>query len=405
MRRIIFQPEGIPLARPEHPFRMALTSPSTHPERRALDGFFWVNHDPIVEKSNQWTRRIPRVPGPGLFPWCLSSSSFTIQEFVDRIFPHLVFGGIHCRGHPGRTFEFRPDELFHRHGRLCEYIRGPISRIRINITAWALPVWQGLYVAMIGGMALLPDRAMVPTHFRPGGTQYPKYENWRPNISQILCLGSFFGISGAALSGFFTGLGRPWPVMWIHFAMTGLNIAMNYCLIFGNFGFPEMGIRGGRRGHSFRSRLGHALIHSVRRNAAKQRGISDPERFSSGSRAVQKASPFRCSSRDPIHPGNGRVHLVCSFLSDDWARPTWPPSNITFNINMLAFLPLIGAGISTSVLVGKYIGAKQPELAERSVWFRLPPGHGVHHAGGRILSSGALNGSWPRSWPEAIPRK
>ena len=43
-------------------------------------------------------------------------------------------------------------------------------------------------------------------------------------------------------------------------------------------------------------------------------------------------------------------------------------TNIAFNINTLAFMPMIGFGIAVSTLVGQYLGGGKPELAERVTW-------------------------------------
>jgi MATE family multidrug resistance protein len=43
-------------------------------------------------------------------------------------------------------------------------------------------------------------------------------------------------------------------------------------------------------------------------------------------------------------------------------------TNIAFNINTLAFMPMIGCGIAISVLVGQYLGADKPALAQKSAY-------------------------------------
>jgi len=43
-------------------------------------------------------------------------------------------------------------------------------------------------------------------------------------------------------------------------------------------------------------------------------------------------------------------------------------TNIAFNINNLAFMPMIGFGMAVSVLVGQYLGKDRPDLAQRSVY-------------------------------------
>jgi len=43
-------------------------------------------------------------------------------------------------------------------------------------------------------------------------------------------------------------------------------------------------------------------------------------------------------------------------------------SGIAFNLNMLVFMPMVGLGVAVSSLVGRYLGAERPELAERTVY-------------------------------------
>ena len=46
-------------------------------------------------------------------------------------------------------------------------------------------------------------------------------------------------------------------------------------------------------------------------------------------------------------------------------------SNLAFNINSLAFMPLIGAGIGLSTMVGQRLGADDPDAAEYCTWTGL----------------------------------
>ena len=43
-------------------------------------------------------------------------------------------------------------------------------------------------------------------------------------------------------------------------------------------------------------------------------------------------------------------------------------SGIAFNLNMIVFMPMLGLGIGVAALVGRYLGAEQPEVAERAVY-------------------------------------
>ena len=46
-------------------------------------------------------------------------------------------------------------------------------------------------------------------------------------------------------------------------------------------------------------------------------------------------------------------------------------ANIAMNVAMLAFMPMVGLGISVMVSVGQAIGAKTPDLAKRATYSGL----------------------------------
>jgi hypothetical protein len=43
-------------------------------------------------------------------------------------------------------------------------------------------------------------------------------------------------------------------------------------------------------------------------------------------------------------------------------------SGIAFSLNMVVFMPMVGLAVGVSSLVGRYLGAEKPELAERVVY-------------------------------------
>ncbi len=61
---------------------------------------------------------------------------------------------------------------------------------------------------------------------------------------RILCFGSFPAIASSAFSGFFSGLGKTWPVMWVNIVGTIVTVVLDYFLIFGNWIFPQLGMAG-----------------------------------------------------------------------------------------------------------------------------------------------------------------
>ncbi|MBL4754691.1 MAG: MATE family efflux transporter [Flavobacteriales bacterium] len=56
--------------------------------------------------------------------------------------------------------------------------------------------------------------------------------------------GIFFAFINVAFRAFFVGIGKTQVLIWSTVVMAVVNIALDYALIFGNWGFPEMGIGG-----------------------------------------------------------------------------------------------------------------------------------------------------------------
>lgn len=61
----------------------------------------------------------------------------------------------------------------------------------------------------------------------------------------ILCaISAVPALTGASAKSFAESLARPWIPFWIVIASVGLNAVLNWLLIFGNLGFPQMGLEG-----------------------------------------------------------------------------------------------------------------------------------------------------------------
>lgn len=68
--------------------------------------------------------------------------------------------------------------------------------------------------------------------------------NASTDFLQYRIYGIFFAYSNVLLRAFFIGTTRTRILTYNALILAGSNIFLDYCLIFGNFGFPEMGIKG-----------------------------------------------------------------------------------------------------------------------------------------------------------------
>ncbi len=225
-------------------------------------------------------------------------------------------------------------------------------------------LWQSVPLALFAGLVNLALIPAAPVFFGWVG-HVPAVQAEEVTLFRILCLGATPVVMASAFSGMLSGLGRTRPVMVITLAGTGANILLDYVLIFGHWGFPEMGIAG----------AGWASVTAgcvqLVSFAILVFGGSFRERYRTLNwRPDLKA--FWALLRFGLPSGvqffidmvgfTGFILLVGRLGRNELAA-----TNLAFNVNTIAFMPMIGIGITVSVLVGQALGRNDPALARASV--------------------------------------
>ncbi|TAL31769.1 MAG: MATE family efflux transporter [Spirochaetes bacterium] len=298
-------------------------------------------------------------------PLVLSTASWSIQLFVNRMFLAWYSREAIAAVVPASILNFSTMSIFigtaSYVGIIVAQYFGARQPGRIGATAW-----QGVYVALIGGVFHALMIPFAPEIFGAIGHD-PAVQAYEIEYFMIINAGAFFGIASSAFAGFFTGIGKPWPVMWVNVAGTGVNILLDYLLVFGKGGFPELGVRGAAiatvvAGLSYCG-LYVALL-AKRHYRITYRSLAawrpDGELFG---RLMRFGLPSGVQFFVDIVGFNIFLLLVGRLGTDSLAA-----TNIAFSINTLAFMPMIGIGIAVSVLMGQYLGADNPAFAGRSVW-------------------------------------
>ncbi len=299
------------------------------------------------------------------FPLILSTGSWSLQQFVDRMFLAWYSPEAIAAASPAGILNFTAMSLFIG---TASYVGTFVAQYyganRYNRIGPAL--WQGLYVAMIGGVIILSIIPLARPLFEWIGHP-PDVREDEIIYFQYLCLGSAPVIASAALSSFFSGMGKTWIVMWVNITMTGINIVLDYLLIFGFMGIPAMGIKGAAIATviaGFYNFIAYAVIvvrpsynrvfHVLAGWRPEKELFLRLIRFGvpSGVQFLLDMAGFTAFIM--IMGRLGTVNLAAT--------------NIAFNINTIAFMPMIGVGIAISVLVGQYLGKNRPDLAQRSVY-------------------------------------
>ncbi|MSR44018.1 MAG: MATE family efflux transporter [Phycisphaerales bacterium] len=263
-------------------------------------------------------------------------------------------------------------------------------------SAVARYAWGGIWLALGSWvLVLIPVGFLgLPLAFSLMGHE-PRLETLELQYAQILVAGGCFTLVGKAVSNFFFGIGRPKVVTVAALIGNVVNLVMNYVLIFGDQGLPQFGLPGvqgitpmGVAGSAIATVMGVAIECAIplaiflgpkmaRTFATRSSWRPDVGAIKDLLRvgwpaSLQFGNEMFCWSvfMTVLVGAFGTAHLAAGW--------------IVLRYMHLSFMPAVGFSIATTTLVGRSIGAKNPQLAIRyartAVWMSV-----VYMAGWGIL--------------------
>lgn len=212
---------------------------------------------------------------------------------------------------------------------------------------------------------------ILPVKFLFSGIGHtPAQVNLEYSYYSVLMLGSVFAVLRSAFVGFFLGTGRTKIVMKANIIGMLVNVPINYLLIFGHLGFPKLGIIGAAIGTICGSFIITLILFL---NYISQRFNQEfKTRIKTGlNRIIMKkllrfGTPAGIELFMNVFAFNVFVLLMHSYSENVAAAVT-----ITFNYDLLAFIPMIGIGVATTAIVGQQLGAGRKKDAEKAVYLAL----------------------------------
>ena len=299
------------------------------------------------------------------FPLILSTGSWTIQHFIDRVFLTWYSQDAIAASMPASMVSWTVTSLFVG---TASYINTFVAQYygAKRFERIGSSVWQGIYLAIIATPIIFIFYPLSDGLFRLVG-HHGAVKELETVYFKMLLFGSPFAIVANAISGFFSGRGKTWVVMWINAAGMISNIVLDYLLIFGNFGFPEMGIEGAGIATVIATLITAALFF-----ISMTRPLMNAEFYTLKNWKFDKKL-FRRLIRYGVPSGLQFVLEILAFtifilLVGQLGTEELAASNIAFNINMLAFLPMFGMSLAVSALVGQRLGENRPDIAEKTTW-------------------------------------
>ncbi|HEY0984583.1 MULTISPECIES: MATE family efflux transporter [unclassified Schlesneria] len=236
-------------------------------------------------------------------------------------------------------------------------------------------VWQGIYFATFCGLLLFLPALWSDSFFNWVGhseTVWPLEATY----FRYLCTGGLAALLPAALSCFFSGRGQTTVVLAVNASSVFVNAGLDWAMIFGRGPFPEMGIAGAATATNL-ANLYATLCYAA---LMYYYSVHGPYQFSRHRRFdwTLMKDLFRFGGPSGLQmfldvAGFTAFIMIIGLIGPHELAAT----NIAFNLNTLAFTPVIGVGIAVSTLVGQRIGEGRPELAKATTWKGFVFGGGI----------------------------
>lgn len=302
------------------------------------------------------------------YPLVISTGSFSLMQFVDRVFLAQYSSVSIQAALPAGLLAFTLCSAFmaiagyantfvaqyHGSGDAGGCSRSTMQGVWMALLAWPLillliPVGRVLLRAAGHPADVLEEEIAYLTILMAGGVSIPL---------------------GAAISSFFTGRGDTLTNMYAQVAGNVVNVALDYALIFGRWGCPELGIRGAAYATVAAGFVPPAIMFAI------YFGRRMHEAFGTRLHLRVERALFLRMLRFGLPSG---LHLfldVSSFavfvlMTGHMGALPLAVSNIALSINSLAFMPLVGISIAGGILVGQYQGRRDSATAMRAGWTSL----------------------------------
>ncbi|MDR3275248.1 MAG: MATE family efflux transporter [Endomicrobium sp.] len=297
------------------------------------------------------------------FPLVVSTGVDAIQLFINRIFLSRYSQDAFAAASPAGMAQWA----------IMSFFIGALAYIDIFVAQYygkkeyrsiGPAIWQSLYLSFISAIIILFLSFFSKRFFVNLGHPYTVALE-EVEFFKILCYGAFPTIAVAALSGFYTGQGKTKVVLFIWIYGVIVNIILDYCMIFGNFGFPEMGIRGAALANNIAS-ITMFVIYMFMISSKKNSIVYNTRKFMPDFDFIKTFLGYTIPNGTQFFFDMASFSIFVLIIGRIGIEEL-TASNIVTNINSLVIAPLIGCSLTTSIMVGNYLGKNKASIAQVSV--------------------------------------
>ena len=294
----------------------------------------------------------------------VSQGAFAVMVFTDRLFMSYIDAAHIAAALGGGVAAFFCFSLFlglitYGNAMVAQYFgAGQLAKCPLVVT-------QGMLIALGSApllfvMALFGGKAFALIGHDPA--QVPLEQIY----FSILMFGSVFTLLKASLACYFAGIGRTRVVMVADLFACAVNVPLSWVLIFGKFGFPQLGIAGAALGTVVATvfAISVFLLFYLGKDHQRQFHVAESLRLD---RAIMRRY-FRLG----MPSGLEAFMNISSFnlfllLFQSYGVVQGAAMAIVFNWDMVSFIPMMGLNIGVMSLIGRFVGAGNMERANQVI--------------------------------------
>ena len=298
------------------------------------------------------------------YPLIITMGAQVVMQFVDRMFlawhSHEALAACVPAGALAMTFA----SMFMG---LASYTGVFISQYyaQKKYASVTVSLWQGVFLAGVSAILLA---VLTPAGNALIGAFGHESSVRALEIKYFSILNIFGGVAvvNNALGAFFSGRGRTKVPMWAAVFGNLINMGLDYVMIFGKLGFPEMGIAGAAWATVI-SMVMTTIMFATLIFSGKLRKEYKVAKLAGFYKPI-----FSRLLRFGLPNGFGFLMDVVSFtlftfMVGSIDTLSLQASNIVMSMQPVVFMVILGLGIGIQILVSKYQGLRRPDLSVKVV--------------------------------------
>lgn len=309
------------------------------------------------------------------WPIMLGTMSFVLMDFVDKLFVSTL-GAAHLAAVGSAGIWSYTLSVFVLGVAACVSTFASQSLGKGKKDNAARYTWQGIYVSMTAGILAL---ILWPISDSMFGAMKHEADVTALEIEyfNVRLLGYIFISWQAALAAFFMSVGKPKIVMIVALFANISNVLLDYLLIFGKFGFPELGISGAAIATVSSILLQVILLQAIFMNRTWNDEYQTRTTYAFDLVKVKELLKIGWPSGLSNFLDVASWSVFTSFIVGQFGTAQLAAHTASINYMHLSFMPVIALNHAIAPIVGNYIGKGDIATAKARAYTAMKMGMSV----------------------------